>query len=139
MGELRELSQGIHPSILTERGLEAAVRELAYVGPLPIELTASLDARPAAAVEAAAYYVVAESVANAVKHAEASVVSVGITQCDGALRVTVADDGVGGADLRRGSGLRGLADRVEALNGTLAISSSADRGTLIEARLPCEL
>jgi signal transduction histidine kinase len=137
LGELRELSQGIHPAMLTDRGLEAALHELAYAGPLPVDLTVSLEGRLPDAVEAAAYYVVAEAVANVVKHARASSVSVSVGRREGALYVTIADDGVGGADLRGGSGLQGLVDRVEALGGTLAIRSSGRGGTLIEAAVPC--
>ncbi len=116
--ELRELARGIHPAVLTERGLEPAVRALADRAPLPVELHVELDERLPGPVEAAAYYVVSEALTNVAKYAGASVVHVRLERADGNARIEVADDGAGGAHADGGSGLRGLADRVEALGGT---------------------
>jgi signal transduction histidine kinase len=134
--ELRELARGIHPAILTDRGLGPAVEALVTRAPLPVELTEVPDERLPEPVEAAAYYVVAEAVTNAVKYAQASNVSVSIRRSNGRAVVRVADDGVGGADAGRGSGLRGLADRLEALDGRLRVESPPNGGTRIEAELP---
>jgi signal transduction histidine kinase len=136
--ELRELSQGIHPAILTERGLGAALRELAYGAPVPIELAVPLEERLPQPVEAAAYYVVAEALTNVAKYASATAVSVNVESCNGRAVVEISDDGVGGADPARGSGLRGLADRVEALGGLLDLESRPGRGTRVRAEIPCE-
>jgi signal transduction histidine kinase len=138
--ELRELSQGIHPGILTERGLGAALEELAYGAGVPLHLEVALgDGRLPDRVEAAAYFVVSEALANVAKHARAGAVRVAVARGDGQLRVEVADDGVGGANGGggRGSGLRGLADRVDALGGRLVVVSPAGRGTVLRAEIPC--
>jgi signal transduction histidine kinase len=135
--ELRDLSQGIHPGILTERGLGPALNELAYRAPVPVDVAVSLDGRLPDPVEAAAYYVVAEALANVAKYAAASGVSVTVGRSNGRAVVEVADDGVGGADPARGSGLRGLADRVEALGGAFAVVSPQGLGTLLRAEIPC--
>ena len=135
--ELRELSQGIHPGLLTERGLGPALQELAYLAPMSIELAVPVDERLPEPVEAAAYYVVAEALANVAKYASAGAVSVTVQRRNGTAVVEVADDGVGGADPGRGSGLRGLSDRVEALGGTLALESPAGLGTRVRAEIPC--
>jgi signal transduction histidine kinase len=135
--ELRELSQGIHPGILTERGLADALRELVYGAPVPVELSVVLDERLPEPVEAASYYVVAEALANVAKYAAATGVSVDVGRRNGRALVEVADDGVGGADPARGSGLRGLADRVEALGGALAVESPPGGGTRLRAEIPC--
>jgi signal transduction histidine kinase len=135
--ELRELSQGIHPVLLTERGLEAALGELPLRMPVPLELEVSLDERLPVRVEAAAYYVVSEALANVTKYAQATAVRVRVDRIDGQALVEVADDGVGGADRSRGSGLRGLADRVEALGGSFALVSPGGRGTVVRAEIPC--
>lgn len=137
--ELRDLSQGIHPAILTERGLAPALNELAYRAPMPIDVAVSLDGRLPDRVEAAAYYVVAEALSNVVKYAGATEVSVTVGRSNGQAFVEVADDGVGGADPLRGSGLRGLADRVEALGGAFAVESPEGLGTLLRAEIPCAL
>jgi signal transduction histidine kinase len=134
--ELRELARGIHPAILTDRGLGPAVQALVTRSPLPVELTEVPDERLPEPVEAAAYYVVAEAVTNAVKYAQASNVSVSIRRSNGRAVVLVADNGVGGADSGHGSGLRGLADRLEALDGRLRVESPPNRGTRIEAEIP---
>ncbi len=137
LDELRELARGIHPAILTDRGLAAALESLATRSPVPVEIDAPVDGLPAA-VEAAAYYVVAESLANVVKYARASHVAVRISQLEECLAVEVADDGVGGADPTAGTGLRGLTDRVEALDGSLTVESPTGKGTLIRAELPLQ-
>ena len=134
--ELRELAQGIHPAVLTERGLEAALEVLAARTPLPVTLAVDLPDRLPTSVEAAVYYVVSESLANIVKHAGARTARVRVERVDGHALVEVADDGAGGADLDGGSGLCGLRDRVETLAGRLDIQSAADRGTRIRAELP---
>jgi signal transduction histidine kinase len=133
--ELRELARGIHPAVLTERGLAPALQALAARAPLPVELELPPERLPAP-VEAAAYYLVSEALANVAKYAQASVVRVLVERGDGRARVEVADDGVGGADAGGGSGLRGLADRVEALGGRLAIDSPPGRGTTLRADIP---
>jgi PAS domain S-box-containing protein len=133
--EIRELVRGLHPGVLRDHGLGAAVKALAARALLPVELVALPDERLRPAVEAGAYFVVAEALANAAKYSRASVVTVRIAREDGVLVVEVADDGVGGAD-PGGSGLRGLADRVAALEGQLAISSVPGAGTALRAQLP---
>jgi signal transduction histidine kinase len=135
--EIRELARGIHPAVLTDAGLPAALRSLAERSPLPVEIAAVPQERLPALVEETAYYVIAESLVNIVKHAGASRVSVEVRRVDGRLLVAVADDGVGGADPAAGSGLRGLADRVAALDGCLRIASRHSDGTRIIAELPC--
>jgi PAS domain S-box-containing protein len=134
--ELRELARGIHPAVLTERGLGPALASLADRTPLPVEFEQLPDDRLPAQVEAAAYYVVSEALANIAKYAGASYVSVRVEQRDGRAVIEVVDDGVGGADPEHGSGLRGLADRVEALEGHLAVVSPAGEGTTIRAEIP---
>jgi len=133
--ELRELARGIHPVVLTDRGLNAALEGLAARSPLPVALT-PVERRLPEPVEAAAYYVVSESLANVVKHAGASSVDVRLRAQNGSLLVEVEDDGAGGADPTRGSGLRGLADRVAALDGELRIESPASGGTRVVAEIP---
>jgi len=136
LDELRELARGLHPSLLSERGLAVALEALALRTPLRVELTASVDRRFPDQIEAAAYYVVAEAIANVQKHAAAKHVAVSATADDaGELLVEVVDDGAGGAD-PQGEGLRGLVDRVEALGGTLEVDSPAGCGTRVRARLP---
>ena len=136
--ELRELARGIHPAVLTERGLGPALHALADRAPLPVELELPPERLPRR-VEAAAYYVVSEALANVAKYAHASEVTVTVAQENGSAVVEVADDGVGGADPETGSGLRGLTDRVEALEGHLHVVSPDGRGTRIRAEIPCEL
>ena len=137
LSELRDLSQGIHPAILTERGLETAVEDLAYSASIPISVVSNLNGRLPAQVEAGAYYVIAEALANVGKHAEASSAAVRLTRRNGRLLLSVRDNGIGGADPLRGSGLRGLADRVQALGGTLAVESPRGGGTELLAEIPC--
>jgi PAS domain S-box-containing protein len=135
--ELRELARGIHPAVLTDRGLGPALESLADRAPLPVEVDELPASRLPDQVEAAAYYVVSEALANIAKYASASTVSVRIAAENGLAVVEVADDGVGGADPESGSGLRGLTDRVEALQGRLAIVSPPGAGTRIRAEIPC--
>jgi signal transduction histidine kinase len=136
LDELRELARGIHPAMLTERGLGAALDALAARAPVPVELAKMPEERLAAGVEAAAYYVVAESITNVAKYAHASRATVSIARTNGCATVTVSDDGVGGADPAAGSGLSGLAARVEALNGRLDVESPPGGGTRIKAEIP---
>jgi PAS domain S-box-containing protein len=135
--ELRELARGIHPAILSDRGLVPALEMLAGRTSIPVELCSELADRLPSPVEAAAYYLVSEALTNADRHAQASHVDVSVGHDNGAALVEVADDGVGGADPGRGSGLRGLRDRVEALGGTLEVESRTGSGTTVRARLPC--
>jgi PAS domain S-box-containing protein len=136
LDEIRELASGLHPSILTERGLVAALEALALRAPVPVELHAVLDQQLSEQVEAAAYYVVAEALANVHKHAGASRVVVRATTDDRHLAVSVVDDGAGGAD-EHGTGLRGLADRVETLGGKLTLDSpEGGDGTTLRAEIP---
>jgi signal transduction histidine kinase len=134
--DLREVSRGIHPAILSEGGLAPALRALARRSPVPIELDLDVRTRLSSTVEAAAYYVVAESLTNIAKHANASVVDLSALLDDDHLYVTIRDDGVGGADASRGSGLIGLLDRVEALGGTLVCDSPAGQGTTVRIQVP---
>jgi PAS domain S-box-containing protein len=135
--ELRELARGIHPAILTDRGLRPALEALATRAPLPVELEDVPDQPLPAPIEAAAYYVVAEALTNVAKYANAKRATVRVMRADGEATIEVCDDGIGGADPRGGSGLRGLADRVEALDGTLAVQSNGS-GTRVSAVIPCE-
>jgi PAS domain S-box-containing protein len=137
LAELRELARGLHPAVLTERGLRPAIDALATRAPVPVEVGVEVEERLPAGVEAAAYYVVAEALTNVAKYARASAVRVDLSRSDGQLVVTVADDGVGGADTSKGSGLRGLGDRVEALGGRLRVDSPPGAGTTLTAWIPC--
>jgi signal transduction histidine kinase len=134
--ELREISRGIHPAILSLGGLGLALKALARRSPVPVKLDVRVQARLPERAEVAAYFVVSEALANVAKHAQASVVEVQVEVRDGALAVSIRDDGIGGADPSRGSGLIGLTDRVEASGGTISISSHAGAGTQITAELP---
>jgi PAS domain S-box-containing protein len=136
LDELRELARGLHPAVLTDRGLRAAVEMLAGRSPVPLEVAEIPGERLPEPVEAAAYYLIAEALTNVAKYARASTVRVRVVAADGSLRVEVSDDGVGGADAANGSGLRGLADRVEALGGSLEIASPAGAGTTLRAEIP---
>jgi signal transduction histidine kinase len=136
LDELREVSHGVHPAILSQGGLGSALRALARRSALPVELDLRLEAAVPEPVEVAAYYVVAEALANAAKHARASTARLDVEASDGAIHLLIRDDGVGGADLSRGSGLIGLRDRVEALGGSLAMESPSGRGTALWVRLP---
>jgi PAS domain S-box-containing protein len=136
LAELRELSRGIHPAILTEGGLAPALKALARRSSVPVRLDVSAHGRLPERVEVAAYFIVSEGLANVAKHARASMVQVRAGIQDGALELVIRDDGIGEADPALGSGLIGLADRVEALGGTISISSPAGAGTLITVSLP---
>jgi signal transduction histidine kinase len=136
LDELRELARGIHPAVLTDRGLGPALEALVNRAPLPVELTELPDERLSGPVEAAAYYVVAEAVTNVAKYARASHVTVSVRRSNGSATIEVADDGIGGADASLGTGLRGLADRLEALDGRLEVDSPVERGTRISAEIP---
>jgi signal transduction histidine kinase len=138
LAELRDLARGIHPPVLADRGLEAAVSALAARTPLRVDVKVDLPARPPQAVETAAYFVVAEALANSGKHAGAGRIEIGLHERDGCLVVEVKDDGVGGADAD-GSGLRGLARRVGALDGRLEVVSPTGGPTTVRAVIPCEL
>jgi PAS domain S-box-containing protein len=136
VAELRELAQGIHPAVLTERGLGPALEVLAARAPLAVELDVRLPERLAEPVETASYYVVSEALANVAKHADADTAKVRVQCVDGRVEVEISDNGVGGADADRGSGLRGLRDRVEALDGELWIETAPGRGSLVRGELP---
>jgi signal transduction histidine kinase len=136
LDELRELARGIHPAVLTDRGLGPALEGLLARAPVAVEITELPEERLAGPVEAAAYYVVAEAITNVAKYAHASNVTVAVRRSNGLATVEVADDGIGGADPTRGTGLRGLADRLEALDGHLQVDSPAERGTRISAEIP---
>jgi signal transduction histidine kinase len=134
--ELRELARGIHPAVLSDRGLGAALEGLAGRSPVPVELAGMPAERLPPAVEAAAYFVVAEALTNVVKYAQATQARVSVARLNGHAVVEVADDGVGGADPERGSGLRGLSDRVSALDGRLELRSPQGAGTVLRAEIP---
>jgi signal transduction histidine kinase len=136
--ELREISHGIHPAILSEEGLGPALRALARRSAVPVELDVRSERRLPEQVEAAAYYVLSEALTNTAKHAHASLVNVELDARDVILQLTIRDDGIGGADSGRGSGLVGLSDRVEALGGTLQITSPAGDGTTLRIEIPLE-
>ena len=135
--ELRELARGIHPAVLTDRGLGPALESLVGRSPVPVALERLPATRLPASAEVAAYFVVAEALTNVVKYASASKVTVDVSEQDGNVVVEIVDDGVGGADPRAGSGLRGLADRVEALDGLLHVTSRPGEGTTVRAVIPC--
>ncbi len=137
LDELRELARGIHPAVLSEHGLTAALKMLADRSPVPVTIAAVPEDRLDRSTEAAAYFLVSESLANVAKYAHANRVRVRVGRVDGRVLVDVDDDGVGGADPSRGSGLRGLADRVHALDGKLALESEPGRGTHLHAEIPC--
>jgi signal transduction histidine kinase len=134
--ELRALAQGIHPAVLTENGLGPALRTLAARSSLPVEIRHVPDERLPAPVEAAAYFVVSEALANVAKHAHASAAFVSVARRGDSVEVEVEDDGVGGAEPRSGSGLAGLADRVHTLEGRLTIESKPGHGTCLRAKIP---
>jgi signal transduction histidine kinase len=137
VGELRELARGVHPAILTEEGLAAALESLVTRSPFPVSLDGAPEQRLAPEVEATAYFVACEGLTNIVKHAQASKASIAARQLDGLLVIEVEDDGAGGANAANGSGLRGLTDRVEALGGRLNVDSPAGAGTRMVAEIPC--
>jgi signal transduction histidine kinase len=134
--ELRELARGIHPALLSDRGLGPALEALAARAPVPVEVRGVPQVPLEPAIEAATYYVTAEALTNVAKYAEATFASVVLSVEDGCLRLVVEDDGVGGANLARGTGLRGLRDRVDALDGDLELESPPGQGTTVTVTLP---
>jgi signal transduction histidine kinase len=136
--ELRELARGLHPAILTERGLRAALEALARRAPMQVRLETPLFGRLPEPVETAAYYLVAEALTNATKHAEATEVVVRLTLREGRARIEIGDDGIGGADFRAGGGLHGLADRLAALGARLEVDSPPGGGTSLTAEIPLQ-
>jgi signal transduction histidine kinase len=137
MVELRNLARGIHPAVLSDRGLDAALSSLAGRAPVPVAVEVSVAERPSAAVETTAYFVVAEALTNIARHSGASRAAVTVARNNGHLKVEVTDDGIGGADTSRGTGLAGLVDRVQSVDGTLRISSPAGGPTILTVELPC--
>jgi signal transduction histidine kinase len=138
LASLRALARGIHPALLTDRGLAPALEALAQRAPLPVELKVDLPERPPETLESATYFLVSEVLTNVAKHADANGVRVLVTEADGLLAVEIQDDGIGGADPSRGSGLRGLSDRIAALDGQLRIESPPGEGTRISVTIPFE-
>ena len=139
LNELRSLVRGIHPPVLADRGLADAVRALALDSPVRVRVTGSLGARPPAPVESAAYFAVSELLANVAKHASARAAEVDLRHAAGALRISVSDDGSGGADPARGTGLRGIGRRLAAFDGVVVVSSPAGGPTTISMEVPCAL
>ena len=137
LAELREIARGIHPAVVSGHGLGVALEQLAALAPVPVRLVVETDGRLPEAVEVAAYYMVCESLANVGKYAQASSADVDVNRQNGCVLIEVTDDGIGGADTERGSGLRGIADRVEALDGRLRIWSPVGGGTRVRAEIPC--
>ena len=135
--ELRELVAGIYPSVLADRGLDAAISSVASASSVPVSVHVNLGDRLPAAAEVAAYFVVAEAVANVGKHSNASHAAIRIDRSGDLLVVEVEDDGSGGADRSNGTGLRGLADRVAALDGRVLVSSPTGGPTIVRAEIPC--
>jgi signal transduction histidine kinase len=137
--DLQEISRGIHPAILSKGGLAPALQALAHRSAIPVDLDIATGMRLEEPIEVAAYFVASEALANAVKHSQASRIDVLLEQRDGRLLLSVRDDGIGGADAALGSGLVGLTDRVEALGGSIHVSSRPGTGTKIAVELPVEL
>jgi signal transduction histidine kinase len=138
MAELRELARGIHPAVLSDRGLDPAVAAIADRAPLPVEVVGRLGERLQEPVELAAYFVVSEALTNVARYARAERATIRVARENGRVLVEVADDGIGGADPQRGTGLRGLADRIAALGGRLDVGTRPEGGTLVRAQIPCE-
>jgi signal transduction histidine kinase len=136
LDDLRSLARGIHPAILTDRGLGPALEALAARAPVCVQIAALPRERLPEPVEVAAYYLVAEALTNVARHAHSSAVTVSVTRTEARMRIEVRDDGVGGAEIRNGSGLRGLADRFEALSGRLVLNSRPGAGTTLVGELP---
>jgi signal transduction histidine kinase len=135
--ELRDLVRGLHPAVLEDRGLDAALSALAARSPVPVALDVDVPERPPASVEANAYFIVAEGLTNVAKHAGATAARVDVRRSNGLLRIEIADDGRGGADTAAGTGLAGLADRAAAVDGTFSVSSPPGGGTTLVVELPC--
>jgi signal transduction histidine kinase len=138
LDELRDISRGIHPAILSQGGLEPALKTLARRSPVPVTIVVRTDRRMPDRVEVASYYLVSEALTNAAKHSRASEVHVDVEQANGLVRLSIRDDGIGGADPGRGSGLTGLADRIDALGGTIEITSPPGNGTALLVTLPIQ-
>jgi signal transduction histidine kinase len=136
--ELRELARGIHPAILTEEGVGPAIESVAELSPVPVTVERGPQRRFPGAIEATAYFVVAEALANVAKYASASRATVVISEGAGTLHVEVTDDGIGGADIEKGTGLRGLVDRVAAVGGRLTVDSPPGAGTVVRAEVPVD-
>jgi signal transduction histidine kinase len=137
LAELRDLIRGLHPAVLEDRGLDAALSGVTARMPIPVRLTVDLPRRPAPVIEAVAYFVVSEGLANIVKHAQASQAEVVVSRAGDRLHIIVSDDGIGGADPSRGTGLTGLAKRAASVDGTFEIVSPPDGPTLLTVDLPC--
>jgi signal transduction histidine kinase len=137
IGELRNLARGIHPAVLTDRGLDAALSSLAARSAIPVRLDVQLAQRPPASVEATAYFIVAEALTNAARYAHANAVDVRVRQNGDKLQIEITDDGVGGAEPRPGGGLAGLADRASSVEGSVRVSSPTGGPTVVAAELPC--
>jgi signal transduction histidine kinase len=137
LAELRDLARGIHPAVLTDRGLDAALSGLAGRCPVPVTVSVAAGPRCTPTIEAIAYFVVSEALANIAKHAQASRAAVSVYRHENRLRVEVSDNGIGGADAARGSGIAGLRDRVAGVDGTLEVISPAGGPTTLKAELPC--
>jgi signal transduction histidine kinase len=135
--ELRDIAHGLHPAVVSGHGLDVALQSLAARAPVPVRLTVELEDRLPEQLEVAAYYLISESLANIGKHAQASSAAISVARRDGVVVVEIVDDGIGGADTERGSGLRGLADRVEALDGRLRVWTPLGQGTRVRAEIPC--
>jgi len=136
VADLRNLVRGIHPAVLTDRGLDAAVSAIAARSPIPVEVNIAVPSRPPATIESAAYFVIAEALTNAAKHSEASLVRIDARVTGGRLRIEVSDDGKGGADLHHGGGLAGLTSRLAAVEGSLRVASPVGGPTTVLAELP---
>jgi signal transduction histidine kinase len=137
LSELREIARGIHPAVLTAHGLGVALEQLAALAPVRVRLAVETEGRLPEALEVAAYYLVCETLTNVGKYAQASSATVDVSRSNSRVLIEVTDDGIGGADTERGGGLRGIADRVEALDGRLRIWSPVGGGTRIRAEIPC--
>jgi signal transduction histidine kinase len=137
LDELRDVARGLHPAVVSGHGLAVALESLAARATVPVKLDVALEGRLPEPLEVAAYYLVSESLANIGKHARATAATISVARCNGEVVVEIVDDGIGGADTERGSGLRGLADRVEALDGRLRVWTPVGEGTRVRAELPC--
>jgi signal transduction histidine kinase len=137
LAELRDLVRGIHPAVLTDRGLDAAISAIAGRSPVPVEVDVNLPQRQPDEVEGSAYFVVVEALTNIAKHSEATRARVSIHRDRGWLKVEISDNGKGGADISAGSGLRGLHDRIAALDGRMTLHSPKGGGTTLRAEIPC--
>ncbi|TDC33881.1 hypothetical protein E1261_05370 [Kribbella albertanoniae] len=138
IAELRDLTRGLHPPVLTDRGLDAAISAVAARSPVPVRVSVDVDPRPSLTIESIAYFVVTEALTNVAKHADAARAEVRIVRIGNLLRVEVTDDGRGGAHPEGGTGLQGLSDRVAGVDGQLSLSSPPGGPTVLTAEVPCE-